>query len=238
MIKNHKATFSDHIDKVCSQVSQKAGWILRTFQCRRTSFMKQMWKSLVQGHVDYCSQLYQPLQSGNLERIETLQKTFTKRIPEVRDKTYWERLKFLKMNSQQRRLERYRIIYIWKILEGYAPNCGISSNQDLSGRTGGMCLIPKIKSQTRHSVKTLRHQSFQIHGPQLFNILPKYIRNMSKCGVLDFKEALDKFLTKIPDQPKVGGLIPSTCDLFTLSPSNSLVDQVREFQSRRNIYLG
>ena len=74
--------------------------------------------------------------------------------------------------------------------------------------------------------------------PQLFNILPKYLRNMSKCGVLDFKEALDKFLTKIPDQPKVGGLIPSTCDLFTLSPSNSLVDQVREFQSRRNIYVG
>ena len=238
VIMNHKATFSDHIDKVCSQVSQKAGWILRTFQCRRTSFMKQMWKSLVQGHVDYCSQLYQPLQSGSLQRLETLQKTFTKRIPEVRDKNYWDRLKMLKMNSQQRRLERYRIIYTWKILEGYAPNCLITTSYAASERGGRMCSVPKIKSQTRHSVKTLRYQSFQVHGPQLFNTLPKYIRNMTKCGVPEFKEALDNFLTKIPDQPKVGGLIPSTCDLFTLSPSNSLVDQIREFQSKRNIYVG
>ena len=103
IIMNDKATFTDHINKVCSQVKQKTGWILCTFQCRRTGFLKQMWKSLVQGHIDYCSQLYQPLQSGNLERIEMLQKTFTKKIPEARELNYWQRLNLLKMNSQQRR---------------------------------------------------------------------------------------------------------------------------------------
>ena len=122
VIVNSEATFKDHIDLVCSKVNQKAGWVLRTFQCRTASFMKQIWKSLVQGNIDYCSQLYQPLQSGDLQRIENLQKAFTKRIPQVRDIDYWERLKVLKMNSQQRRFERYRIIYTWKILEGLAPN--------------------------------------------------------------------------------------------------------------------
>lgn len=234
VIMNHKATFSDHIDKVCSQVIQKAGWILRTFQSRRTGFMKQLWKSLVQGHIDYCSQLYQPLQSGNLERIEMLQKTYTKRIPEVRNKNYWERLSFLKMNSQQRRLERYRIIYTWKVLEGIVPNCGINKSESNSERAGRKCIIPIVKSTTRQSVKTLRWQSFQVHGPQLFNSLPIYIRNMTKCSVLEFKEALDNYLTKIPDQPKVGGLIPQTCDLYNLSPSNSLVDQIRDFRTRVN----
>ena len=114
-----------------------------------------MWKSLVQGHVDYCSQLYQPLQSGSLQRLETLQKTFTKRIPEVRDKNYWDRLKMLKMNSQQRRLERYLIIYTWKILEGYAPNCGITTSYAASERGGRMCSVPKINHKqdtvSRHS---------------------------------------------------------------------------------------
>ena len=89
---NNTADFSDHIDKVCSKTSKKSGWILRTFACRSTPFMKLMWKSLVQGHVDYASQLYQPLQSGNLTRIENLFKTFTKRIPEVQELNYWERL--------------------------------------------------------------------------------------------------------------------------------------------------
>ena len=38
---------------------------------------------------------------------------------------YWTRLKTLKINSQQRRFKRYRIIYIWKVLEGLAPNQGV-----------------------------------------------------------------------------------------------------------------
>ena len=87
---NNKADFSDHIDKVCSKTSQKSGWILRTFSCRSIHFMKDMWKSLVQGHVDYASHLYQPLQSGNLTRKENMFKTFTKKIPEIRELNFWE----------------------------------------------------------------------------------------------------------------------------------------------------
>ena len=48
------AMFSDHIAKVCKTVSQKCGWILRTFMCRQTFFVNIMWKSLVQPHIDYC----------------------------------------------------------------------------------------------------------------------------------------------------------------------------------------
>ena len=227
---NDQATWKDHIDKVCSQVNQKAGWVLRTFRCRTTSFLKQMWKSLIQGHIDYCSQLWQPLQSGDLQRIENLQKTYTKKIPQVRDINYWERLKVLKINSQQRRFERYRILYTWKILEGLAPNCGVV--ESTTDRAGRQCSVPTLKTKSRQKIKTLRNQSFQVNGPQLFNTLPKYIRNMSNCSVTDFKEKLDQYLTVIPDQPLIGNLIPATCDLYSLSPSNSLIDQIREFRAR------
>ena len=37
----------------------------------------------------------------------------------------------MNMLSMQRRLERYRIIYIWKILENQAPNCGIKKLERL-----------------------------------------------------------------------------------------------------------
>ena len=113
---------------------------LRTFSCRSTQFMKMMWKSLVQGHIDYASQLYQPLQSGNLTRIENLFKTFTKRIPEIRELNYWERLAKLQMNSQQRRFERYRILYIWKVLEGLVPNPGVLTSDP--GPKGRLVKIP------------------------------------------------------------------------------------------------
>ena len=49
------------------------GWIMRSFYNRSLNHMKQLWKTLVQCHIDYCSQLWQPLQSGQLQKIEGLQ---------------------------------------------------------------------------------------------------------------------------------------------------------------------
>ena len=81
--------------------------------------------------------------------------------------------------------------------------------------------------QSSEKIKSLREASFQIHGPRLFNMLPKSIRGLKKCGIDEFKEKFDSFLAKIPDQPKIGDLTPEAMTLFTLKPSNSLLDQIR-----------
>ena len=144
--------FSNHVESVCSRVRQKCGWILRTFNSRNTFFMKFMWKSLVQGVIDYCSQLYYPMQSTELQSLENLMKTYTKKIPEVSHLDYWRRLKHLKMYSQQRRAERYKILYIWKILEGLVPNCGVEESNE-SERRGRMCKV--LICRGKESIKTL-----------------------------------------------------------------------------------
>ena len=41
------------------------------------------------------------------------------------------RLKQLKMLSQERRMERYRALYVWKILEGISPNCGLEETSSV-----------------------------------------------------------------------------------------------------------
>ena len=56
-------------------------------------------------------------------------------------------------------------------------------------------------------------------GPQLFNCLPPFLRNMTKCSVDILKEELDKYLLTIPDEPSVPGLTPDA------RPSNSLLHQ-------------
>ena len=53
IIMSDNANFSKHINKVCTTVKQNSSWILRTFHNRQTPFMKLMWKTLVQGHIDY-----------------------------------------------------------------------------------------------------------------------------------------------------------------------------------------
>ena len=229
---NDKATFEEHINKVCSNVNRKVGWILRTFSTRSTHVMKLLWKQLVQGHIDYGSQVWQPQQSTDLQRIEKLFKTFSKQITEIRDESYWERLSLLKMYSQQRRLERYRILYTWKALEGLVPDCGIKSKNSRDSRLGRVCEIPQISKKATQRVKTLREQSFQVHGPRLFNSLPKPIRSITGCNIDYFKDKLDNFLSQIPDQPMVGDLVPIPINQETGRHSNSLIEQIRDFQLR------
>ena len=78
---------------------------------------------------------------------------------------YWSRLKHLKMYSQQRRAESYKIIYTWKVLEDMVPNCGIKHH--LNERRGRLCAIPHSKG--KQAVKSLRENSFHLAGPRLYN---------------------------------------------------------------------
>ena len=124
-----------------------------------------------------------------------LQKDFLKRIPAHREMNYWEQLKSRKTKSFQRRLERYRIIYTWKIFDGIAPSCGIETKPE-GERLGRKCQVPPIKKQSKKLIQTLREPTFQVNGPQLFNSLPASVRNMTNCGVDEFKIKLDNFLEK------------------------------------------
>ena len=216
IIMNDAGNFTDHIETVCTKVRQKIGWILRTFYTRDSNFLKHMFKTLVQPIIDYCSQLWAPNKGAQLKKIEDLLRTFTRQIPNIKHMNYWDRLKWLKMNSEQRRFERYRIIYVWKMLENLVPNCGVKVKS--TGRTGRTLVVPTSKSKERES-------SFLIQGPKLFNSLPREIKDMSGCGLEKFKEALDNFLTEIPDEPPAPGLIPGACSVDAL-PSNSLLDQI------------
>ena len=53
-----EASFDGQIEKVCKKVRQKCGWIQRTFYSRERNFMKHMFNTLMQPHLDYYSQLW------------------------------------------------------------------------------------------------------------------------------------------------------------------------------------
>ena len=192
--------------------------------------MKTLFKSLIVPHVDYCSQLWMPIKSTSIQTIEKLQKDFFNRIPAIRELNYWERLAKLQMNSQQRRFERYRILYIWKVLEGLVPNPGVLTSDP--GPKGRLVKIPSLCSKSSARVRTLREGSLSVHGARLFNALPQSIRDFRSCDIIQFNEKLDCFLSKIPDHPKIGTLVPDCCDYITAQPSNSLIDHIWQYTAR------
>ncbi len=195
--------FKDQINTVCTKVRNLCSWIYRTFSRRDEYLMKTLWNSMVQPKIDYCSQLWAPVRAGDLNRIEALQRSYTNRITSIRHLDYWERLSALGMSSQERSFERYKIIYIWKILEGKVPNFGLEYYE--ATRHGRMCRIPKINTRCSQAIQTLRESSLSVHGPRLFNCLPSALRDQTGCEVDSFKRAINKLLSSIPDQPRLPG---------------------------------
>ena len=212
--------FEDQINSVRSKCKQLIGWILRTFKTRQAMPMMTLWKSLVLSQLDYCSQLWCPTKVCNLQMLEALQRTFTSYISDTKHLDYWDRLKFFKLYSIERRFERYLVIYMWKIVEQKVPSPCAFNLSDPNSRLGRQFYIECLPNTSR-STQTIVFNSPINRGKRLFNKMPKEIRNISNVSVDTFKHQLDKFLNQLPDEPG----IPSYTQLRP-SVSNCLIDQI------------
>jgi hypothetical protein len=221
-------SFSQHIKNICQSARNMCSWILRTFFDRSQDLMLTTWKSLVLPILDYCSQLWCPMNKGDIQMIEDVQKSFTRKINyELKGEDYWDRLNSLHLYSLERRRERYRIIYAWKILEGIVPNLSSDENQVRSVTTlryGRRCIVPPMSRATSQRVRSLREGSFSVQAANLFNVLPQSIRNMSDVALPVFKQKLDEFLSTIPDEPLCQGYTD-----IRRAESNSLIHMAPAF---------
>ena len=197
--------FKNHHIKTATKCRSLSAWILRTFITRESDTMTKLFNSLILPRIDYCSQLWAPHNVSDWNELEAIQRRFTHRITELKDLDYWSRIKRLRMYSIERRFERYRIIYLWKILENLAPNPNNKIVSKHSERRGRYVVIPNIKKQCSAKIITIRENSFTIHSAKLFNTLPKMIRNITDVRVETFKHHLDKLLRHIPDEPGIPG---------------------------------
>ena len=215
-------SFEKHIHNIVLQARQKSGWIFRTFHTRARFPMIIMWKQLVRPILDYCCQLWSPSTPGLINHMESVQKSFVRKIAGMSGLDYWEQLKHLNINSLERRRERYLIIYTWRILQGQVPNPSTKLSSFTTVRNGTFCRIPRVRTSASAKVQTLRRNSFAFKGPRLFNKMPQCIRDISGCSTTEFKKKLDDVLKMYPDQPRLQGM-----GAFSSSTSNSLLDVKR-----------
>ena len=217
---SNDATFSEHINEKVTAVKAKIGWVLRTFRNRGCLLMLTLWKQLILCDLDYCSQLWSPSKTGDIQALELLQRSFVRCINGMRGLNYWEQLRKLRLYSLERRRERYIAIYIWRILEGHVPNFDVTTiSSQWHPRRGRECLVPRILSSAPSSIQRVRYDSLPIKGSRIFNSLPQYIRNITDVDVNTFKARLDGYLALVPDEPLIPGYTR-----YRGSISNSLLD--------------
>ena len=142
---------------------------------------------------------------GMIQRLELVQWSFLRKINGQKGKNYWECLREMGVYSLQRRRERYRMIYTWKIMEGLVPNVNSKIQSRNHIRLGRLCTTEHHNAK----VRKVREGSFTISGPRLFNSLPKHVRNLRGTSVEKFKNTLDAYLRLIPDEPQIPGYTES-----------------------------
>ena len=153
-----------------------------------------MWVSIIRPHLDYCFQLWVPTDGPQMDKLEKLQYFYTGLIPELRKLSYEDRLIKMNISLLQRRYDRYRLFYIWKIMHNMVPNCGISVATESNTRQGLKLQVPKTPE---NSWGTLKDKSFQAIGPRCWNLLLLYLRNSTETEFLKLKKGTFK------DQPRV-----------------------------------
>ena len=224
--------FNEHIYKITRKAKQTCGWISRSFHRNDIDFRRHMLRTYIQCQIDYASQLWSPINPTLIEHLESAQKQYTARTAGLELYNYWERLRLMRLNSIQRRHERYKTLYIWKTIQGLVPNYGLKWDTNI--RRGRVVILPQIKSTFSSKAKELREQSLIMHGGRIFIMLPHDFRNWT--GSKDqFKVKLDQFLKDIPDQPASPGLIPEPVSSISCKNSNSLTDWIPhlKLQDRR-----
>ena len=222
---DNDGTFRSQCLQAQKRTMDKCSWALRTFKSRDPGILKTLWTSLARPHQDYASLLWFPVgKTGDIAWQEKPLRMLSKKMKGMRRLNYWERLEGMKLLSCERRNERYKILYIMKILLGMVPDLGVSIQSEENCRIGLTLKIPP-KSGSKDIVQTMKDQFFTTSGPRLFNSLPGSLRTRNVTfGV--FKARLDLFLESVPDRPVLAGYVTNNYSLNGRQ-SNSLCDWLR-----------
>ena len=206
-------SWTPHISKVVQSARKMASWVLGVFKDRSESTMLHLYKSMVRCRLEYCSPVWSPTSVSDIQTLEGVQRYFTDKILGCADMDYYERLKHLRLQSVQRRRERYSIIHIWKILNNIAPN-DIGFKFTEHPRHGTKITLSPINRHAKQSAIALYESSFAVHAAKLWNILPKEVNSVNKLEC--FKTKLGRYLEGFPDTPPTTGYTPAN--------ANSLLD--------------
>ena len=206
-------SWSPHIRTISEKARQKAAWVLSVFHTRSSTIMLTLYKSMVRSLLEFCSPLWHPTKIGDIQEIESVQRSFTRRVAGCQDLDYWQRLKKLSLMSLQRRRERFIVLHIWRILHGLVSNDLQIQFKD-SSRTGKFAIVPPMCR-----VSSMRHQtqydnSLAVKGPRLWNAIPGHLTTIDDFQ--EFKSKLTTLLLVLPDTPPVRGYSPAN--------TNSLLD--------------
>jgi hypothetical protein len=135
-------SFNSHISNIVTTAKQR---LFLLFRCFITKDMKSLllgYKSYILPIISYCSPVWSPNSVGNILHLESVQRVFTKKIPGLESKSYFERINILNLTTLELRRLYCDLILCYKILHGL-----------VAGRPENYGLVLATRQSRGHSYK-------------------------------------------------------------------------------------
>ena len=187
-------TFDQHINMKIDTANKILGIIRRSYRFLNCETFLPLYKCMVRSYFDYAVCVWDPYKVKHITDIEDVQRRATKLIPEIKNKSYPERLKELKLPTLAYRRIRGHMIEVYKI---------ITSIHDKRVTNNLLNFRNKETFNLRGNDYTLEQK--RIYKPQckhffsnrvvtIWNTLPNNIVNSESLNI--FKNRLDKLWDK------------------------------------------
>ena len=108
--------FSHHVHKIYCKAVQKSNLIYKSFISREIKFLVSMFKTYVRCIVENNTSVWSPYLLSDINKIERVQRKFTKRIPGFSNICYEERLNILCLTTLELRRLHFDLILVYKII--------------------------------------------------------------------------------------------------------------------------
>jgi hypothetical protein len=176
--------FAEYINACVSKAFSRSFLIFKGFACRNSQLLVKAFTTYVRPLLEYNTYIWSPSDVGNINKIERVQRRFTKRIPSVSSLSYNDRLKALGLDSLEYRRLRYDLVMMYKIVHKL-----VDLDRDaLITLSSNVTRNSHLKIYKPTSVSSTRSKFICVRSINAWNSLPEEIR--ASPSISSFKNNL------------------------------------------------
>ena len=180
--------FNVHISEIVVRAKQRAAIIHRCFLSRKVGNLVLAFKTYVRPLLEYASQIWNPYLNYLIEQIESVQRSFTKRLPGFVNLTYAERLTNLKLQSLEHRRLLSDLAMCFNIVHGY---CALRFDDFFTFSTNPVTRGHSLKLTIPLCKSNIRKNFFAVRVIPIWNSLPQQI--VSSKSTASFKKRISTY---------------------------------------------
>ena len=166
--------------------------LLRNFTYKSSEVLNPLFKSLVRPHLEYANSVWCPYLKKDINRIEKVQRHYTKKIHNMKGLTYHQRLEKLKLPSLEYRRVRGDLIEVYKITHNIYDPMTTQGLFCMSSTSTTRLDTNPYRLTKSHINKKQSQMFFTNRVVDIWNCLPLEALNAKSLNI--FKNKIDSFL--------------------------------------------